>query len=378
MERINWKESAAITVTVAGALLAAYLLGRYLLVLFLPFLLAFALALITRPLVVFFAGRGCPERLAAGLVTLLALLGLGILGYFLCSRLLLEVRELILFLAEDSADPTGKLASFFGFFKNIGDRLPFIARLREANFLKLFIDDPEGFVSEQLKNGLARLSERVSAVVVGLVTALPSVVLFLLVTLIACFYFAVEYKSIGRAMSALVSNGLRARLPDRFRQSDWRDGAGRAIRRYIRAYFLLFLLTAGELLIGFLILSVDYAVLFAILTALLDILPVLGVGTVLIPYAVVAFVTGDVFLGVGLLILYGVMTVVRQIVEPHLVGKSLGLHPVVMLIAFYAGWKLFGVAGVFAGPILAMLIKAALAPIGQEENKKTHSWGHLP
>ena len=271
---------------------------------------------------------------------------------------------------ERVARETGKILGV-----DFGDTRTGLAVCDPARILALGI----GYVSpggiERTADEVAKIAREqgVSAVVVGLVTALPSVVLFLLVTLIACFYFAVDYKSIGRAMSALMPNGLRARLPDRFRQSDWRDGAGRAIRRYIRAYFLLFLLTAGELLIGFLILSVDYAVLFAILTALLDILPVLGVGTVLIPYAVVAFVTGDVFLGVGLLILYGVMTVVRQIVEPHLVGKSLGLHPVVMLIAFYAGWKLFGVAGVFAGPILAMLIKAALAPIGQEENKKTHS-----
>ena len=120
-------------------------------------------------------------------------------------------------------------------------------------------------------------------------------------------------------------------------------------------------LTAAELLIGFLLLSVDYAVLLALITAVLDALPVLGVGIVLIPYAILSFAMGNTVTGIGLLILYGVITVVRQIAEPRLVGKSLGLHPILMLIAFYAGWRLFGVAGVLIGPLLAMVIKSLAA-----------------
>ena len=131
----------------------------------------------------------------------------------------------------------------------------------------------------------------------------------------------------------------------------------------------MFLLTFVELLVGFLALRVEYVFLLAFLTAVLDILPVLGVGTVLIPFALFSFVTGNVFQGVGLLILYGLITVIRQIAEPHLVGKSLGLHPILMLVSFYAGWKLFGVAGVFLGPALALLIKAFFEQSARPEDR---------
>lgn len=129
------------------------------------------------------------------------------------------------------------------------------------------------------------------------------------------------------------------------------------MRRYLRAYFLLFLLTFAELLIGFMILGTGYAFLLAFMTALLDALPVLGVGTILLPYAIFSFMAGDRSLGFGLLILYGVITLVRQFVEPHLVGKSLGLHPILMLMAFYVGFRLFGVAGIFLGPAAALILK---------------------
>jgi predicted PurR-regulated permease PerM len=111
---------------------------------------------------------------------------------------------------------------------------------------------------------------------------------------------------------------------------------------------------------------VRYAFLLALVTAVLDALPVLGVGVVLVPYAAISLISGNTALGVGLLLLYGVITVVRQIAEPRLVGKSLGLHPILMLVSFYAGWKLFGVAGVFIGPLLVMIIKALWRPKEQQ------------
>ena len=116
-------------------------------------------------------------------------------------------------------------------------------------------------------------------------------------------------------------------------------------------------MTLSLLLVGFLVLKVSYFFLLALLTAFLDILPVLGVGTVLIPYAVFELIGGRLARGIGLLVLYAVITVLRQIAEPHLVGKSLGLHPILMLVSFYAGLKLFGVAGLLVGPALALLIK---------------------
>ena len=167
--------------------------------------------------------------------------------------------------------------------------------------------------------------------------------------MISCFYFSVEYDVVCGALMRLVPARYAPRLPQ------WKKRAVGAFKRYLRAYFLLLLLTFFELLVGLAILGSDYVFLLAFLTALLDILPVLGVGTVLLPYALFSFVMGNRFLGLGLLILYGVITLVRQIVEPHLVGKSLGLHPILMLMSFYVGLRLFGVGGILIGPAVALL-----------------------
>lgn len=355
MPRIDWRRSAAITVTVAGVAAALYLVGRYAVALFLPFIIAFFLALITRPVVLWLSKyTRCPKRLLAALVTLIALMALGGLCYLLFSRLLIELQNLMAFLIEDSTDPEGKIARIVTFLKGIIERIPFVERLRRADFLQYFIGDSEAFLSEQLNAALSHLSEKVTGLLASLLRGLPSLLLFFLVTVISCFYFSVEFETVCRAMTRLVPPALAEKLPA------WRARAADAVRRYLRAYFLLFLITLGELLLGFLILQVEYVFLLAFITAVLDILPVLGVGTVLLPFALLSFATGNVFRGVGLLILYGAITIVRQIAEPHLVGKSLGLHPILMLVSFYAGWKLFGVAGVFLGPALALLIKSFL------------------
>ena len=120
-------------------------------------------------------------------------------------------------------------------------------------------------------------------------------------------------------------------------------------RRYLRAYFFIFLLTFGELLLGFLLLRLNYAFWLAWVTALLDLLPVLGVGLVLLPFGIFELCTGQVLRGVGLLLLYAVITVVRQVVEPRWVGKSLGVHPLLLLFGIYAGLRIFGVAGLLVG-----------------------------
>ncbi len=353
VQKIDWRQSAAITVTLLGAATAVYLLGRYAVAILLPFLIAFALSLITRPLVVRLVACGCKERVAAVAVTALALLLFGALGYLLCSRLISELRGLLSFLVKDSEDPQGRIASLVRSLQGIRERIP---GLRQG--ATLLGEDAEAFFKEQMRNGLARLSQRITELAVAAVRALPSVLLFLPITVISCFYFAVDHGTVGNAINRL--------LPPKMRCGDWRLRVGAAVRRYLRAYLLLFLLTAGELLLGFLILDVRYAFLLALVTAVLDALPVLGVGVVLVPYAAISLISGNTALGVGLLLLYGVITVVRQIAEPRLVGKSLGLHPILMLVSFYAGWKLFGVAGVFIGPLLVMIIKALWRPKEQQ------------
>ncbi len=355
MSKFDWHKTAAIVISVAGVLIAVWLLCKTVLFLFLPFLLAFLLALVTRPLVLRFHERTkCPVRICAVLITLGALVLLTLFLFVICNRLVLEAQNLLDYLIADSNNPQGEIARAVAFFKDLWGRLPFVSHLARVSFLRDIIGDPEQYFVTQLQEYLSSLAGGIAGVLGQVLRRLPGVLLFLLVTLISCFYFAVEYETVKGAAYRYLPKSVTVRLPR------WRKRGGRAVRRYLRAYFLLFLLTLAELAVGLLILGVGYPILLAFIIAFLDILPVLGVGTVLLPWAIISLAVGRTARGVGLLVLYLIITVIRQIAEPHLVGKSLGMHPILMLISFYVGLRLFGAVGIFLGPGIALLVKGFL------------------
>ncbi|MBR5468272.1 MAG: sporulation integral membrane protein YtvI [Firmicutes bacterium] len=124
----------------------------------------------------------------------------------------------------------------------------------------------------------------------------------------------------------------------------------------LRSYGIIMLLTFAELAIGLTILRIKHAVIIAAIIAVFDILPMLGTGGILIPWGIIALATGNAFVGIGLLVLYVLIIVVRNIVEPKIVGGQLGLHPIVTLASMFAGLQICGILGLFGFPILLSLI----------------------
>ena len=125
---------------------------------------------------------------------------------------------------------------------------------------------------------------------------------------------------------------------------------------FFRAYGLIMLVTFSELFSALLLLGYRYAFLIALATAVIDILPVLGTGTVLLPWAAFLLLAGDTGGGIGLLVVYGVMTIVRQVIEPRIVGKYIGLPPLAALASMYLGLQLIGFWGLFLFPLGALLL----------------------
>ncbi len=109
---------------------------------------------------------------------------------------------------------------------------------------------------------------------------------------------------------------------------------------------------------GYIILDIKYAFFLAIITAIADILPILGPGTILIPGSVILLISGNHFQAAGFLGLYLIVTILRQFLEPRIVGGNIGLHPLVTLIFMYLGFRLFGFAGLILGPIFAIMLKS--------------------
>ena len=109
--------------------------------------------------------------------------------------------------------------------------------------------------------------------------------------------------------------------------------------------------------------NVKYPLLIALITAFVDALPILGSGTVLVPWAIISALDGDINLGVALVVLWIIMCVVRQFIEPKVVSNKLGIHPIFTLIAMYTGFKLFGVMGLLVGPIALIIIKSIFSTL---------------
>ena len=205
-----------------------------------------------------------------------------------------------------------------------------------------------------LRGIIASLAEGIS----NLAQALPGALFFLLVTVISLVYFSLDLDGINAAMRSLLPDSTRRTV------SKVKRGIFSAAKKYFLSYLLIMLITYAELFVGFLVLRVSGAAVLALLVALLDILPVIGVGTVLVPWSIFSFAVGNHFMGIGLLVLFVVNTVVRQFSEPKIVGKSLNIHPILTLAAIYIGYALFGVLGL----VLFPLTIAALGFLFREEH----------
>jgi len=206
-------------------------------------------------------------------------------------------------------------------------------------------------VIHSMESSLTSFSGKALRWVAGMATRLPGILMSTIISIVALFFISVGYDTI--------KNSFKRHIPMKYRKlvsSVWNTG-GRTLVQMMQGYFLILLITFVELSIGFSLLWVDYSVLIAAITSLVDILPVLGTGTVLIPWAMISILLGEIPKGIGLLILYAIITVVRNIIEPRIIGARIGLHPLVTLIAMYLGLHLFGMVGMLLLPLIVILLK---------------------
>jgi sporulation integral membrane protein YtvI len=206
-------------------------------------------------------------------------------------------------------------------------------------------------LSESVKSGVLSLSSVILEEVANVAAKIPSFFANIVITIIVTVFFSVDFDNIKRFV-------LR-QLPEKGRSFVYETKAffKDILLKYAGAYLLIMFITFLELLAGFSILRISHALPIAAVTAVVDILPVLGTGTVLIPWAVVSIIMGNWFRGIGLLVLYGVITVIRNIMEPRLVGKQIGLHPLVTFFGIIIGIRLFGITGMIGVPLSFAFIR---------------------
>lgn len=361
MDERKWYKAAAVIVCIFAAVVAVLFLFRRLFGVLLPFVIAYLAALAVTPGARFISEKTKIPRKICSVVLLMILLALlGGLITLGVERLFYELERLFSELMEEGDRLDGISGEITQKLDEIFERIPLLGRIFGTDEVEEFRARILEIMRTVVGNLLGRLGGWLPSAVIGLISDFPSILLATVVTILACFYFAVDIDAVREAILSVLPTRARGYL------EHLRGVMSGVLVKWARAYFLIFLLTFGELLLGFVILRVDYSLLVALLGALIDILPVFGTGLILLPWGLYCLISGNISRGIGLFVMYGAITIIRQLAEPHIVGGSFGLHPLLTLGAMYCGFKLFGVVGMIIFP-------AVLVVIGGLSKKETKS-----
>ena len=323
----------------------AYVVLRYALPMLAPFVIGAAIAYLLRfPIRFLHRKAKLPYKGAAILVVLLFF---GLLGTALVLAGVKAINWLV--------DAINLLPTMY-----TTHALPFFAEVTQ-NLEKIFIDlDPDTLSTlenlaqkalDSAGNLISSLSGTAVSALSGAAVSIPGLFIKLVLLIISTFFIAIDYETIKAF--------LVRQLDEKTHNLLWeiKNYVGGTLWVCIRSYAIIMILTFVELSIGLSIVKIEHAVIVALLIAVFDILPVLGTGGIMIPWTVLTAIQGDFRLSLGLLIIYIVITIIRNIIEPKIVGGQLGLHPVVTLSSMFAGAQLFGVIGLFGFPIGLSLLR---------------------
>ncbi len=351
-----------------------YLFMHYAFWITFPFLAAFAIAMfLQRP--VGFITRKTPIKRGFASVIMVILLLIAFLG-----PISLIIAKII-----------SEFMGFFDYIKNILDNLPQFLEQFEISLADAVAFLPDG-IEKKIMDTFASISATLSgttgpnlatpdlpsidfsmlkAPLMGVwntAKQIPSALVSVLIAIIACCFMTADFPRIA--------GFIKRQLPPEKKHviREAKNTVFSSLKKIVKAYLLIMLITFSEMFIGLNILKLigvyesSYIFVISFVTCVVDIVPVLGTGTIVLPWAVYSFIMGDVGMGIGLLVIYGVITVIRQIIEPKLVAMQLGLPPFITIIAMFFGLKLFGFIGLFLLPLLITMLKVL------NDNGTIHLW----
>ena len=313
-----------------------------------PFVLALVFARLLEPFVRFCGKRFRMRRGAAAAIGMALLFGVvGVAVALVVGRLLRELTSLlrstpafITWLAENTVPQLNEL------YHRFSDVLP-------EGVVKV-IDDAVASLGQAIGRSAATLSASLTSGAVSTASSIPGFLLSVVVTLMGTFYCTADRERIAaffrrQLPQALLTQarGIRAEL-------------SRALFGQVKSQLIVSAIITGFLVCGFGVYQVDYGLLLAVIIGLADALPVVGAGLFLIPWCLYSFLVGHTGMGVFLLLMYVGTVVIRQICEPRIVGKNLGLYPLATMLAMFAGYRLLGFTGLLAGPIVLNLLNVVL------------------
>lgn len=323
---------------IAGKLLA------YLPTLLLPFIIALIIAILIEPVVIFFETKTRLNRsLSVGLSLILAIGGFIYLLSLIITNIMQEISKMMPQLMEYSDGIAQKIVAAISDYKLFYLQLNLPTEVQNAmqNSLQNVISIAHKFLESSV-NILAKV-----------LTSLPQMFIVIMIASVATFFIIKDRALIKSFFLQLIPRNARPKTKDVITE------LFKSFLGFIKAYSILITITAIFTMVGLKVLGVKYVLTIGIIVGLLDILPILGPGTLFIPWIIWEFVSGNTGLGISLMVLYGLVSIVRQFIEPKIVGDNIGLHPLATLFSLYVGLKLGGIVGLFLGPISIVIIMAS-------------------
>lgn len=203
---------------------------------------------------------------------------------------------------------------------------------------------------EKLTGAIGSLGLALSDWALNFATSIPSYLISIIVTIVASCFIANDYEKIILFAKKKTPPKTWATIVE------IKDTFFKTIFKMLKGYILLMLITFTELTIGLLLIGQSNAILLAAVICVIDILPVLGTGAVVIPWAIISLFTGSIWKAIGLIIMYILITIIRNFLEPKVIGNQVGLHPLITLLAMFCGLKLLGIIGLFGFPITLIVL----------------------
>lgn len=340
--RPYWKVAASLFFSLLGTILFI-VIGVQAIGFFMPFVIGWFIAYLAYPLVGWMESRvKIKKKLGSALIIILVIAIVAGLGYLGIVKLIREIQMALTNAPDLYQDLEAGLREIGARFQGVYKMLP--ENIQSGwNSLIQNMDEKAGSVIAGIGNPAVEATGNV-------VKRIPGILVSVIVALVSAYFFTAQREEIIQWSKKVAPKAIEARMSIVMYNLKY------AVGGYFKAQFKIMVVVGLILLCGFLILGVDYAFLLAILIAFLDLLPFFGTGTALIPWAVYKFFVMDIKTAVALLIIYGITQLVRQIIQPKLVGDSIGLSPLLTLLLLYAGYRIGGLLGMIVAVPIGMII----------------------
>ncbi|TDW26052.1 sporulation integral membrane protein YtvI [Breznakia blatticola] len=213
------------------------------------------------------------------------------------------------------------------------------------------VEDLNNQVITILKDAIPTVSKQGIDIATSFVMFVPGFLIGLLMMIISSFFIAIDFDRMAEFFMLQFNDNQKVVV------RKVKSFAVGTLAKIIKSYAMIMSITFVEVAIGLSILGVDNAIGLAFFIAIFDILPVLGTGGIMIPWTLITLINGNVELAIGLFIVYVIVTIIRNIIEPKIVGVQVNANPVLMLLAIFLGARILGFTGIISLPILVIVIK---------------------